>query len=175
MACKFGHDDVLRLLLERSPADVLLIDACWAADEGRAREVLERNPGLVERLGDAGRRQVADAARNNQAAVVSLMLNSGWAVDAKGQHNATPLHWAAFHGNAAMTSSILRFSPPLETIDDDYGGTPLRWAIHGSENGWYARTGDYAATVALLLSAGATPPAAISGTEAVQAALMANS
>jgi hypothetical protein len=46
----------------------------------------------------------------------------------------------------------------LELTDADFQATPLGWAIHGSVHGWYCRTGDYAATVELLLKAGAKLP-----------------
>ncbi len=167
---KQGH--VLDLLLERSPAEVLLLDACWTAHEDAARRLLAANPGLANRLSDSDRRQVAHAARNNNTAAVRVMLATGFPVTALGQHQATPLHWAAFHGNAEMARDILRYDPPLETKDADFQGTPLRWAIHGSEHGWYCRAGDYAGTVEILLQAGATiPDNQALGTEAIQAVL----
>ena len=168
VARKFGHQDVLTLLLERTPVDVRLIDACWMADEPTVQAILREHPGIVESLSEGDRRQVAHAARNNQSAVVRLMLECGWPVDATGQHQATPLHWAAFHGNAEMAATILRFNPPLEATDADFNGTPLRWAIHGSEHGWYCRTGDYGATVVALIRAGARRPDAIEGSPAVR-------
>jgi ankyrin repeat protein len=96
------------------------------------------------------------------------MLSVGWPVDVRGQHGGTPLHWAAFHGNAAMAEAILRCNPPLEWTDTDYNGTPLGWAIHGSEHGWYCRTGNYSATVQALLSAGAKLPEKVEGAGAVK-------
>ena len=171
VARRFGYHDLLRLLLERSPADVRLLEACWAGDEPRARAMLDDEPGLVGRLSDGDRRQVAHAARNNETAAVRLMLECGWPVDARGQHQATPLHWAAFHGNAEMARAILRYGPPLEVTDADHGSTPLRWAVHGSEEGWNARTGDYGATVAALLEAGARPPDQIAGSAPVREVL----
>jgi len=100
------------------------------------------------------------------------MLAAGLPVDALGQHGATPLHWAAFHGNAEMTREILRYNPPLELADADYSLTPLGWGIYGSENGWYCRTGDYPAAVETLLKAGARlPEKKIGGTEGVKAIL----
>lgn len=96
------------------------------------------------------------------------MLECGLPVDARGQHHVTPLHWAAFHGNAQMTETILRFGPPLEATDADFNGTPLRWAIHGSEHGWYCRTGDYGATVESLVRAGAKRLGIIEGSAVVQ-------
>ncbi len=164
----FGHQEVLRLLLERSPFDVKLIDACWTGDERTARAILQAHPDLIESLSQFDRRQIAHAARNNETAVVRLMLECGFPVDATGQHQATPLHWAAFHGNAEMTRIILRFNPPLEATDADFQGTPLHWAIHGSIHGWHCSTGDFAATVEALLEAGSRRPQAIGGSPAVQ-------
>ena len=100
------------------------------------------------------------------------MLSAGLPVDARGQHGATPLHWAAFHGNAGMVREILPYRPPLELRDADFHATPLGWAIHGSKNGWHARTGDYSAVVERLLDAGAIlTETMIGGTDAVRAVL----
>jgi ankyrin repeat protein len=171
VARKLGHHDLLRLLQERSPADVTLIDACWMGDEARALAIRREHPEVVGRLSEGDRRMVAHAARNNETGVVRLMLECGWPVDARGQHQATPLHWAAFHGNNEMAQIILRWSPPLEVTDADFHGTPLGWAIHGSEHGWHSSSGNYAATVELLLKAGAKIPDAANGTEPVREVL----
>lgn len=171
VARKFGHQDILQVLLDHSPADVRLIDACWRGDEAAVHAIRAEQPDIIGRLSEANHRQVAHAARNNEISVVRLMLEAGWPVDARGQHQATPLHWAAFHGNPDMARDVLRFDPPLELTDADFSGTPLRWAIYGSENGWYAKTGDYGATVDALIRAGATLPGAIEGSDAVRDAL----
>jgi hypothetical protein len=99
------------------------------------------------------------------------MLKAGLPVDARGQHNATALHWAAFHGNCEMVNAILPFGPTLEIIDGDFNGTPLGWAMHGSDNGWFAQTGDYAGTVEALIKAGARLPEKLGGTEAIREVL----
>ena len=71
-----------------------------------------------------------------------------------------------------MAREILRYHPPLEAIDADFQGTPLGWAIHGSEHGWHCRTGDYPATAQLLLHAGAQlGDRKLCGTEAVREVL----
>lgn len=168
VARKFAHDDILELLVDRSPVDVQLIDACWEANAAAVQAIRSEHPDIVGGLSDVDRRQVAHAARNNQTSAVRLMLECGWPVDAKGQHRATPLHWAAFHGNAKMAEAILRFGPPLEAIDADFNGTPLRWGLYGSEHGWYSQTGDYGATVETLMRAGATRPSSLEGTQVVQ-------
>jgi ankyrin repeat protein len=171
VARKIGHEDVLRLLEERSPADVKLIEACWMGDEAVAMAIRRENPNVVGRLDEAGRRMVAHAARNNETDVVRLMLECGWPVDARGQHQATPLHWAAFHGNDKMAQSILRSNPPMEVTDAEFQGTPLDWAMHGSEHGWHSSTGDYAAIVETLLKSGAKIPDVTRGTEPVREVL----
>ncbi len=155
VAKKFGHEDIFRLLMEHSPDDVKLIASCWAAEEITVRSLLAEKPNLAATLSEADRRQIAHAARNNNTAAVRVMLAAGLPVDAPGQHRATPLHWAGFHGNLEMAQELLRHNPPLEATDADFSGTPLGWAIHGSEHGWYCRTGDYARTVDALLNAGA--------------------
>jgi len=155
VARQFGHGDVFRLLMERSPVEVQLLAACWAADESAVRTLLANHAGLAKRLSVADRRQIAHAARNNDTGAVRVMLAAGLPVDARGQHQGTPLHWAAFHGNADMTRELLRYQPPLELTDADFRATPLGWALHGSLHGWHCRTGDYATTVELLLKAGA--------------------
>lgn len=171
VAKQFGHEDVFQLLMERSPSDVKLLAACWSGDEKAVKDALGQNPTAVASLLQAHGRSLADAARNNNLAAVRLMLAAGLPVNARGQHRATPLHWAAFHGNAEMARVILRHNPPLEQLDSDFNATPLGWAIHGSENGWHRATGDYAATTQALREAGAKPPAKIGGTEAVRKVL----
>jgi ankyrin repeat protein len=171
VAKKFGHEDVLRLLQERSPADVKLIEACWAGDEASALAIRREHPDVVDRLTEGDRRMVAHAARNNETAVVRLMLECGWPVDARGQHQGTPLHWAGFHGNYEMAQDILRFGPPLEVTDADFHSMPLGWTIHGSEHGWNCESGNYAATAEALLKAGAKVPDVAEGTEPVREVL----
>jgi ankyrin repeat protein len=171
VARRFAHPQVLELLLDRSPPEVALTDACESGDRERASALLAASPDLAGRLTDADRRLVAHAARNDQTAAVELLLGCGFPVDAAGQHGATPLHWAAFHGNAAMVETILRYSPPLEATDADFAGTPLGWAIHGSEQGWHSQTGEYSATIEALLGAGAELPSQVAGSSAVREVL----
>lgn len=171
VARKFGHDDILQLLMEHSPPAVKLLNACWLNDGATMRMLRAAQPEIASSLSDYDRREVAHAARNNETSVVGLMLEAGLPVDAVGQLHATPLHWAAFHGNAEMARLILPFNPPLEATDRDYKATPIGWAMHGSQNGWYSKTGDYAGIVDVLLDAGAKLPTALGGSEAVRESL----
>ena len=159
---------MFRLLLDRSPDELKLAQACELGDEAIFNALLAKRPHLVATLSEADRRKLAYAAQNNNTEAVRLMLAAGWPSDVRGQHGGTPLHWAAFHGNVAMIKIILRYGPPLECLDSDFHSKPLGWAIHGSENGWHRQTGNYAAAVEALLQAGAKLPDKLDGTEVVK-------
>ena len=69
----------------------------------------------------------ADLAR------VQRELACGAGVNAKNDHGDTPLHWAGFNENAAVTEALLNAGADLNTKNDD-GNTPLDWAqITGNE------------------------------------------
>jgi ankyrin repeat protein len=71
------------------------------------------------------------------------------------QHGATPLHWAAFHGNPDMLQEVLRHGPPLDLRDRDFGGTAMGWVIQGASNHWRGiSTARHGACARLLLDAG---------------------
>jgi ankyrin repeat protein len=142
IAWKRGDSDMLALLMEHSPESL------------QKRVVADR---------------VVFAARDNNTAAVRQLLESGCPVD--GSDEITPLHWAAWHGNAEMTAIILQYHPPLEKPECEYHAPPLGWATHGSLNGWHCRTGNYPAVVEALIQAGAKLPEKDDGTEAVRAVL----
>jgi ankyrin repeat protein len=157
VARDFGHEEVFEFLMERSPQEVKLSQACQLGDENLFRAMLAARPNMARTLSDQERRQVADAAQNNNTNAVRLMLEAGWPVDARGEYDMTPLQWASWHGNAEMVREILGYHPQLE-LSCDHSITALGSALHGSMNGWHRDTGDYVATVAALLAAGAKPP-----------------
>lgn len=172
VAKDFGHEHLFQFLMEHSPDEITLLAACWLGDEATMNALLAAVPKLGARLQVPERRQLAHAARNNNLTAVRLMLASGLPVDARSQHDATPLHWATFHGNAEMAELILRKHPPLEVTDKDFNATPLGWAIYGSEHGWHRERGNYAAVVEALLRAGAKPPREIHGSAEVRQVLL---
>jgi hypothetical protein len=158
VARDFGHEDVFRLLMERTPEELKLSLACELGDEAAFREFLAKHPDASKSLSETDQRKLPNAAQNNNAEAVRLMLEAGWPVDTAGEMGATALHWAAFNGNEEMTREILRFHPALELKSREYAGTALAWAVYGSGNGWRRETGDFVGTVRALLEAGATLP-----------------
>jgi ankyrin repeat protein len=168
VAREFGHEGVFQLLMSRTPDDLKLALACELGEEGPFRALLASKPDLVRSMPDDVRRKLVDAAQNNNIKAVRLMLEAGWPLDARGQHGGTALHWAAWLGNADIVRLLLRHGPPIEDASNDFGATPLGWAIHGSEHGWRRHAGDYPAVVQLLCDAGAKLPNQPAGTEAVK-------
>jgi ankyrin repeat protein len=158
IARDFGHEDVFRLLMDRTPEDLKLSLACELGDEDTFRTLLASHPNLAQSLSDADRRRLTDAAQNNNAGAVRLMLAAGWPVDTPGEYQMTPLQWAAWHGNAEMVREILRYHPQIEHKCNDHQISALGGALHGSMNSWHRDTGDYVATVEALLQAGAKAP-----------------
>jgi ankyrin repeat protein len=116
--------NAIKLLMSRSPVDEKFLNACWLHDEERANSLRSQNSELVTTLSPAARRHVAHAARNSDTIAARLMLAAGLPVDTFSQHHATPLHWAAWHGNAELVGLILKRHPPLENVDNDYKSTP---------------------------------------------------
>ena len=171
VAREFGHEEVFRLLMERSPEELKLALACELGDEATFQRLLASRPDLVRTLSEDDHRKLPIAAESNNTEAVRLMLTAGWPVDAPGRHGATALHWAAFHGNAEAIRLILGYGPLLEMRDTDFNATPLGWATHGSEHGWFRETGNYVGAVETLVKAGAALPEEVKGTAAVRAVL----
>jgi ankyrin repeat protein len=154
VARDFGHEEIFRLLMERTPHDLKLVLACELGDEETFREMMATHP----RISEADYRKLPDAAQNNNTDAVRLMLSAGWPVDSRSQHGTTALQWAAFHGNAEMVRAILQHNPSLEMKSLENVGTALGWGIYGSGGGWHRETGDYVGAIQALLDGGAKAP-----------------
>jgi len=165
VAREFGHDKVFHVLLDAAPAGMKLAVACETGDDAMRTAVLAAHPGITGTLDDAERSRLPAAAQENDLNAVRRMIEAGWPLDAPGQHGATALHWAAWHGNAAMVREWLPRGAPIDAVERDYRGTPAHWAIYSSVHGWHPATGDYAGVLDALLHAGAAPPSLRPNTE----------
>lgn len=143
VARMFGRDEVLSLLISRTPEDLLLVDACERGDEAEVKQ-------LAGRVVPSDPARLPFAAQGNKLEVVRLMLEAGWPVDARGQHQGTALHWAGFHGNAEMARLLIAHGANRDLKDADFDGTPLGWANYGVDHSWLAHQGDYPATRQIL-------------------------
>jgi hypothetical protein len=128
--------------------------------------MLESQPDLIRSLSEADKQVLAFAAGDGRLEAVRLMLLAGLPLDIRGDTGGTPLHQAAWYGQLDVVRLLLAHHAPVEAKDTTYGGTPLGWACHGSENCRNPQ-GDYPGIVEALIQAGAffEEP---SGTEEVQ-------
>ena len=155
----FGHEDVLSLLMERSPDVLKFVHACDIGDEATVKDLLAGRPEMTRALANDEIAALVDAAENNNAEAVRMMLAAGWPIDARRSDGATALHFFAWLGNAELVRELIQRGAPLEAVENVFGGRPLGWALHGSTNSWRASSGDYVGVVEALLEAGAaTPP-----------------
>ncbi len=158
IAYHFGHKAVFELLMQRSPNWLRLVHAAEIGDEALAEKILAQHPALFAKLsGNAARRIVGVALRNNTRAL-ELLLGYGWPANAILDNNQTALHYAAWHGNLTAVRALLSHNAVVNVFEDQYGGSPLGWALHGSLNSWYRDTGDYVGVVKALLNAGGQIP-----------------
>ncbi len=123
------------------------------------RRQLADDPGLPERL--TGAQQAAAlirAAETGSAPAVSLMLDIGFQVDARGgDHGSTALHAAAFTGSAGIVGLLLARGADLEARDATWDSSPLNWAAVGSGGHTVDNPRpDWIAVVQALLEAGAS-------------------
>ncbi|MGH9411913.1 MAG: ankyrin repeat domain-containing protein [Vicinamibacterales bacterium] len=158
IAREFGHEAIYRLLMDRTPDAMKLGVAALAGDEELVRKLMVTRPDLAAALTDDDRRLLVHAAARENLHAVRAMLAAGWPADARGRDNVTPLHWAAFHGNAEIAGELLRHGAPLDVRDNEFHALPLGWAIYGSVNGWHPDRGDFAGVAQALLDAGTVAP-----------------
>ena len=158
-----GRADVADLLRsygaaqDSSPADEFLA-ACLRGDLEAARSQLERDPGLLSRLADAEQGgALARAAQTGNVAGLAVMLDLGFAIEARGEFGGTPLHAAAYAGSADAAELLLSRGANLEALDTTWNDTPLSWAMVGSGEAPDSNpAADWLRTVDVLLLAGAS-------------------
>jgi ankyrin repeat protein len=158
IARQFEHPEVFALLMQRSPNWLRLINAAEANDEVYFQKILADRPQLLQKLpGKSARFLIGVATRNNTRAL-QLLLAAGWPANPAMDNGQTPLHFAAWHGNADAVRDLITHNAPINVFEMEHGGNPLAWALHGSLYGWHRETGDYPAAVKALLTAGAEIP-----------------
>lgn len=131
-AVRAGHPDLARHLAERGAeaaeldVSARLIGACQAGDADTARQLVNDNPGLIERVQKAETDLVVDAAGTNRLEAVRLMADLGF--DLGRVADVAPLHQAAFQGHRAMVELLLAKGASLGVRDNYHAATPLQWA-----------------------------------------------
>lgn len=158
VARKFGHGEILELLLASLSPPFRLIDALWCGERERLQRELAQRPEALSELDPRIHVLLPMAAWWYRPQSLRLMLEVGFNPHVTGADGSTPLDRASFHGYADMVETLLALDPqPPLTQQNEFGATPLRTCIYGSLNGW--KTGhpqDHVRTLQLLLGAGST-------------------
>jgi ankyrin repeat protein len=135
-----------------------LLRAIVLGDSAAAGALLDADPALVERLDDADLALLVAAAEHGNIPAVELSLDLGFPITTRGDDGATALHAAAYAGSAETVALLLARGADLNARDTRWQSTPLGWASQGRDEAPdSAPAPDWAATVSLLLEAGASP------------------
>lgn len=145
IAREFGHDEVLRVLMTRTPPSLKLAVACEIEDTALAEEL--RGQGVTVEPIDQVR--LVTAASQGRNVAVRMLLDAGCEASVVDE-GATALHWAAYQGNASLVETLLDRGAPVDVRDARFQGTPLDWADHGSREGACRAAADYSRVLALL-------------------------
>jgi ankyrin repeat protein len=155
VASKFGHLDVLDLLVARSPVRIRLMNALVMADEHVANAVLAEDPSLLSSLTRQQHAHLAHAIFQERFDAADLMLRLGFDPAAPGVDGGTALHAACWVGSVRMVERLLaRGGVSLDARDPTHQSTPLGWAAFGSVHR-RAAGADYPAVADRLVAAGA--------------------
>lgn len=160
LAVRAGKQDTAARLRAAGAADDAtdidrFIGACLRADRRAASQLLASRPDLRDTLTDRDRAVIVDAAGTRPAGTISLMLDLGFSPRARNASGEEPLHSAAYYGNEAVVRLLLSAGADVDARDSRFDATPLASATVGSGER-AGQPGDWAATVTLLLAAGAS-------------------
>ncbi len=156
-AARAGHLAAYQLLVGRGAAGEpdAVGAAVLAVARGESVVLPDEPPPLPGIPGTDYRWILGQLALLGRTDVVRSLIDAGIPVDSRGWSNFTPLDQAAMHGRAETVQLLIDRGADLEDCAfDDEGPTPLDAAVWGWRNN-RAADGDYEATVAALVAAGA--------------------
>ena len=137
----FGHNTVVRLLLEREDVQANLKDEdgrtplSWAAGEGReaiVRLLLEREDVQADSKDEDGQTPLSWAVERGHEAIVRLLLErEDVQADSKDEDGRMLLSWAAAGEHEAIVRLLLEREGVQADSKDEDGQTLLSWAAAG--------------------------------------------
>lgn len=158
-AATLGSSRVAELLIERTRPALGLVTAAAVGRTSDVRALLDAEVDLrthrrsdaplepddywpadtAHIRGDVPSDALYAAARNGHDDVVSLLLDVGADVDAKGVFGGTGLHWAAINGHAETVALLVEHGADLTCRDAKFDATPEGWAREGGHADLAAR------------------------------------
>ncbi|HEU0036933.1 MAG TPA: ankyrin repeat domain-containing protein [Kofleriaceae bacterium] len=107
--------------------------ACLSADRDAVRALLDRHPELLAQLGPGERAELVwRATRARRPDAIQLLADLGFALDVY-HVGRTPLHEAAWAGDAEMIARLLALGADPTLRDSSHHATPLGWAVHNAQ------------------------------------------
>jgi ankyrin repeat protein len=152
-----GHPEMFHLLERNSDPQTRLLVYCTLARREEALAIASQYPGLVAGLPTLDLellpRYCWETNLNYEA--VRLMLDVGFPIaQTESSHGYSPLHNAAWAGNAALVDLLLSRGHPVDMVDPRYKSTALGYAFHDCLVEKRHPEGDFPQVIELLLKAG---------------------
>ncbi len=141
-----GHTEIVDYLVaqgaappELEPAGAV-VAATFRADHAEVRRLLAEHPKVLDELRTTRPGLIVWAAATRRADTVTLLLDLGFDVDARGRGDIpreeswqTALHEAAAQGNLELARLLLSRGASPTVRDARFDSTPLGWARHGGK------------------------------------------
>ncbi|MCJ1272183.1 hypothetical protein MMC22_012091 [Lobaria immixta] len=143
-AAKYGHEAVVKLLMERDDVETDSKDnngqtplswATWNGHEAVANLLMTRDDVDLDLKDNSGQTPLSRAALNGHEAVVKLLMTrDNVKINSKDRYGCTPLWYAACYGHEAVVKLLMtQDNIEMDSKDND-GQTPLsRAAFNGHE------------------------------------------
>jgi ankyrin repeat protein len=152
-----GHHRLFDFLYENSDPQTRLLVCCVLARREDAEAIVRLHPAMVGNLPSLDLELLPRYCweTNTNYEAVRLMLDLGFPIaHTESSHGFSPLHNAAWSGDAALVDLLISRGHPVDIIDPRYNATPLGYAIHDCVVEKRHPEGDFARVVELLLKAG---------------------
>jgi ankyrin repeat protein len=137
LAVLHGNKEIADYLLQHGAEKTLLSDlddfatACLAADEPRARLLLDRKPDLINELGLRRAELLQLAAESDKSDAMRLMVKLGFDVNARCR--TTALHHAAMGGHLEMAKLLIDLGADPSIRDTEFNAHPSGWAEYSEK------------------------------------------
>ncbi len=151
------HTHVFDFLYENSDPQTRLLVCCVLARRQDAEVIARQHIGIVANLPDLDLELLPRYCweTNTNYEAVRLMLDLGFPVaQTESSHGYSPLHNAAWSGDAALVDLLISRGHPVDLVDPRYNSTPLGYALHDCLIEKRHPEGDFARVVEALLKAG---------------------
>lgn len=152
-----GHPEFFDFLYEHSDPQTRLLVCCVLARRQDAEAIARQHPDIVANLPALDLELLPRYCweTNTDYEAVRLMLDLGFPVaQTERSHGYSPLHNAAWSGNAALVDLLISRGHPVDLVDPAYNSTPLGYALHDCIVEKRHPEGDFAHVVESLLRAG---------------------